>query len=309
MKKRVLILVLIVLLGAWSIGRVHSAIEISIQPPPDKPLPAPIAAQESNPFPRPTEIFISSQAMGEYVWYYRNGTKPELVEKTHPTAIGLCGEAVFGTEPYFCEDCFRFNMEIFHAWGIKNISQIAGMHADLDANDPQRQVLLKASCINIEGETMRGGIFQCTNNPAWREYLLEVAKRSITLGEGADGIYIDECQGIRMTPDGGCFCDYCMQGFREYLKTKYNTEELIAFGIENIDSFHYGDFIRANYLTLYKDRRWEVPLYWDFYGYMMESTIQFWHQFIIEVKAFAINQGKKVPFSANTISCGAIIYP
>jgi hypothetical protein len=246
--------------------------------------------------------------MGEWSWYYQNGSKPELVEKTHPTAVGLIGESASGIEPYFCEDCFRGNMEILHAWGIKNISQINAMGVNLNEIDPQDSIL-QANCINIEGEIIRysptGGILGCTNNPVWREHLLEVAKRSITLGEGTDGIYIDDWQGTLQIlganyPNDGCFCQYCMQGFREYLRANYNTEELRGFGIENIDSFDYGDYIRANYLTLYKDNCWEVPLYWDFYDYQMESIIQFSHQYIKEVKAFAIGQGKKVVFSANT---------
>jgi hypothetical protein len=308
MTRRLLLIILTGLLTSALIGIKDTASQTSSHSPPKKPLPVPITAQESNSFPRSTEIFIVIPDREEFSLHYQDGTKPELVVKTHPTAIGLSGEAAYRTEPYFCEG-FSYNMEILHAWGIKNFSQIGGMEIDYNDLSPQeRERLLQASCINIEGETIRhhgmGNIFQCTNNPVWREHLLELAKRSISLCEGTDGIYIDEAQGNSDClgydyPNTGCFCQYCMEGFQKYLKGKYSVEELRAFGIEDISSFDYGDFIRANYLALFKDRRREVPLFVDFENYMTGSVTKFWREYLSEVKAYAITQGKEVYFSAN----------
>lgn len=303
MRKRFLLLVLIGLLVAGFRGKAHTETE----PPPYKPLPAPITIQESRSFPHPLEIFIRAPDYGVWSGYYQNGTKPEIVVKTHPTAIGMIGEAAVGTAPYYCEDCFRYNMEIAHAWGMKHSSRIcAETNENINEVDPQtRANLLQAGCISIDGNTIGSGdanLFKlCTNNPVWREHLVEVAKRSIAWG--ADGIHIDAWQGTHMSldkPGNGCFCQYCMEGFREYLRAKYSAEELRGFGILDIDSFNYGDFIRVQYLTLYNDTRWEVPLFRDFETYQLKSITQFWSEAIEEIRAYGITLGKEIYFSANT---------
>jgi len=92
-----------------------------------------------------------------------------------------------------------------------------------------------------------------------------------------------------------------MQGFREYLKDKYTTEELEGFGIENIDTFDYGDFIRERYFTTYYgEGKREVPLFSDFEDYQMVSYGEFARELIRETKAYARAHGKDVYFTANT---------
>lgn len=141
--------------------------------------------------------------------------------------------------------------------------------------------------------------WHCTNNPVWREFLLEYAKRGIDCG--ADGIFIDIWLGSYsvVLDENGCFCEYCMQGFRGYLKERYSAEELESFGIENIDNFDYGDFIRERYLTTYRERRWEVPLFSDFLDYQMASIREFWHEYITEIRAYGLEHDKEVYVTAN----------
>ena len=313
MRKTLLVLVLMGLLVAGLIGRAHTG----TKPPPEKPLPAPITTQESRSFPGPTDIFILCPNWGEWAEYYQKGEMPEVVTKTHPTVV--FGDSITVLSEV-CDGCPSFNLEITHGWGMKHFAYLGpDTIQEIELIDPEElPSLLEAACINIDGETIRnyatGRLFQCINNPVWREYLLEASKTSITLGDGTDGFLIDNWHGTYESlsynyPDDGCFCQYCMKGFREYLKAKYSSEQLRGFGIENIDNFDYGDFIRANYLKLYKERRWEVPLHWDFDDYMMESITQFWRQFISEVKAHAITQEKEVDFTANTNQLGSIRLP
>jgi hypothetical protein len=317
MRKRVLVLFLMGLLVAEIIGGVNSATKTSTQPSPKKSLPAPITTEESRSFPGPTDIFVVCPNWGEWAEYYQKGEKPEVVTKTHPTAV--FGESITILSE-ICDGCPSFNLEITHGWGMKHLAYLGpDTIQEIELIDPEElPSLLEASIINIDGETITqfatGRLFQCINNPVWREYLLQATKTSITLGEGTDGFVIDNWHGTYESlkvnyPNDGCYCQYCMQGFREYLRAKYNTEELRDLGIEDIDSFHYGDFIRANYLTLYKESRWEVPLYWDFDDYMMETITDFYRQFIAEIKAHAITQEKEVDFTANTNQLGSIRLP
>lgn len=275
--------------------------------------PAPTTTQESRPFPRPTDIFIWSSNMGNWSEHYQQGTLPELVEKTHPTVVGMVGDTAVGPDPFCRESHFRYNMEIHHAWGIKHFSQLSIWDIEqIHKLDPQDiPALLKAVCIDINGNVMTSGnAWQCTNNPVWRKYLLEIAQRSIDWG--TDGFLIDEWEGTLASiyvPDGGCFCECCRQGFRSYLQVKYSAEKLKSFGIEDINSFDYGNFIRERYLTLYKQSRRDVPLFLDFEDYQMKSITQFWSEGIEEVKAYGITQGKEIYFSANTAQLYSNLIP
>lgn len=80
--------------------------------------------------------------------------------------------------------------------------------------------------------------FFCGNNPRFRAFLRQQVY--IMSQVGVDGIMVDDYTGTPGTYEiGGCFCDYCMAGFRNYLKNKYNDEELKKLGIEEINSFNY----------------------------------------------------------------------
>lgn len=43
---------------------------------------------------------------------------------------------------------------------------------------------------------------------------------------------------------GGCFCDSCLSGFREYVQTEVPASELAKHGIQDIAAFDYGEFLR-----------------------------------------------------------------
>ena len=257
-------------------------------------------------FPHPTDIFILNQDWGTWHDVWVKGEIPKLVSKTRATAIHHLGGQAVRIDPDY-ERSYRHNMDMAHKWGMKDIIWLSP--ADIehieDIEPKDKPTLLEAVCIDIDGNKIRfhaTGIYQqCTNNPVWREFLLKTAKRSIDWG--GDGIAIDEWPGTFHTldyPNGGCFCVYCTRGFREYLKEKYNPQELESLGIEDIDSFDYGDFIRERYLTMYKDNRYEVPLIFDFQDYQMESIKDFWHEFIGELREHGRAQGKDIYFSANT---------
>lgn len=131
--------------------------------------------------------------------------------------------------------------------------------------------------------------------------MLETAKRSIDCG--ADGIFIDEWLGTysAVRDSDGCFCEHCMQGFRDYLNEKYSMEELESVGIENIYNFDYGNFINEQYLTTYQDkgRRGEIPLFSDFEGYQMISVREFMRDLIDNIRAYGNTKDKEIFIVAN----------
>ena len=107
----------------------------------------------------------------------------------------------------------------------------------------------------------------CGNHPTFRAWLRQQAYMIAEIG--ADAYHVDDsCGGIFAYGYGGCFCEYCMAGFRQYLQEQYSAAELKERGIDDIDEFNYRDMV-----LLYADdaksfrlanRRSEIPLISDF---------------------------------------------
>jgi len=83
----------------------------------------------------------------------------------------------------------------------------------------------------------------CINNPKYREHIRE--KVQTGFATGADALHLDMPCGSARFSLGGCFCDFCVAGFREYLKKIYSEKELKSKGIENVENFNYRDLVRS----------------------------------------------------------------
>ena len=90
----------------------------------------------------------------------------------------------------------------------------------------------------------------CTNAPGYRHYLFYQLQR--VMSAGTDWLMIDSAIptiGSLNARYGGCFCQHCMTGFRDFLRETMLPEQLRSAGIENIDNFDYGNFLRARGIT------------------------------------------------------------
>lgn len=82
----------------------------------------------------------------------------------------------------------------------------------------------------------------CTNNPKFRAWLRQQTYMIAAIG--ADGYHVDDYGGgPACFNSGGCFCQYCMEGFRQYLQEQYGQAGLKSRGIEDIESFDYRDVV------------------------------------------------------------------
>ena len=114
----------------------------------------------------------------------------------------------------------------------------------------------------------------CGNNPRFQAYLRhQVYLISET---GIDGIMVDDFTGTPLAfNNGGCFCEYCMAGFREFLKEKYTTAELADLGIDDIESYDYRQVVLRyadDLASLQLARKeGEVPLDHDFRDFLYKS--------------------------------------
>lgn len=95
----------------------------------------------------------------------------------------------------------------------------------------------------------------CTNSPDYKAYLLDQVERACLAP--IDGLHIDDWRGTYACASwfGGCFCKYCRESFRGWLKTRFSVEELKRMGIEDIENFDIQAFYRAKGITA---ERWRV---------------------------------------------------
>lgn len=144
--------------------------------------------------------------------------------------------------------------------------------------------------------------YGCVNKPDWREIVWKSWVKQC-LDAGADGIQHAgaEINGNSVTK-GGCYCDYCVAGFRHYLETNATYAQLMDWGITDISTFSFRDYVNSvgNGVTFDDDdgRYQGVPqeLHDLFVQFQKKST----EQFHIEMHQF-INQyaGRYVPYSCN----------
>jgi hypothetical protein len=83
----------------------------------------------------------------------------------------------------------------------------------------------------------------CINNPVYRKNVRERVRTGFEAG--ADALHFDMPCGSARFSLGGCFCDFCIEGFREYLNSAFTEEELRSRGIGNVEDFNYPDLVRS----------------------------------------------------------------
>ncbi len=139
--------------------------------------------------------------------------------------------------------------------------------------------------------------FFSTNNPLWRETVIKQAKRAVDLG--VDGIVVNSPWGSSFYPAYGGSPDFSnasIQGFRIYLKNKYNSQKLLGMGISNISSFNYLTYLHQKGV---KEKRAAdpsfpslTPFYNDYMNFQRENAFNFYKQFVKEIKNYARLKGK-----------------
>ncbi|MBC8869074.1 MAG: hypothetical protein H8E44_06630, partial [Planctomycetes bacterium] len=87
----------------------------------------------------------------------------------------------------------------------------------------------------------------CHNSPGFRKVFYEGVDTLVDIG--CDAIHVDDWEMV-LAPAStgrGCFCPACMELLRGYLKQTYSEEQLHEFGIEDVNVFDYGKYLRSRY--------------------------------------------------------------
>lgn len=228
----------------------------------------------------------------------------------------------------FCPDFFGVNtpdeirdsmhsMSTTRKYGIGSIVWISSMDNEGFDRMPEgiRQRLKQAEMKDLDGNTIFSTTFgnspkMCQNNPVWRDFKSEEIR--VISDSEFFGFGIDEAYGnYGSVPFGGCYCQYCMEGFREHLKEKMSPAELTAFTIEDVDTFDYGAYIKQNYYAKYKmavEAMYEnpeladltdMPLIGEFLFFQYKSSTDYMKFLRSKVDEQSGRLGRKIPLGAN----------
>ncbi|GIV21432.1 MAG: hypothetical protein KatS3mg023_3183 [Armatimonadota bacterium] len=109
----------------------------------------------------------------------------------------------------------------------------------------------------------------CSNSPDYRAYLMDQTERACLAP--VDGLHIDDYRGTSACAawNGGCFCEHCLKGFREYLK---RTGKLSA---SEAEKFNYRDYLLQQGITAerYRQNPWTVPFGAEFQRFQREAMM------------------------------------
>jgi hypothetical protein len=91
--------------------------------------------------------------------------------------------------------------------------------------------------------------FGCTNAPAYLELLRKRCLEAVADNPG--GIHIDDPAGVYapVSWGGGCFCDYCMNKFTEYLVAHDSSELRKVAEVASFKNFDYRELVRKRAKT------------------------------------------------------------
>jgi hypothetical protein len=170
-----------------------------------------------------------------------------------------------------------------------------------------------AVCLDIAGERIVPGwldktykgvkqYWGCTSHPLFRKQLAERVRAGIE--SGANMLHLDDHLGTCAAANhsGGCFCRYCMRGFRAWLTDNLNRKQLAENGVTNVATFDYGKRVRkAGFTTreAYKKGTWQnrIPLRKEYLAFQREAAAGLVKELGTVARRTA---GKPVPVGVNS---------
>lgn len=186
---------------------------------------------------------------------------------------------------------FKKRVEEAHQRGIRYCASVDFLVDFAGMIDFRPETFEQAICRDLENQpitvpwlwdhTHKGhpAYWFCFNNPDVQAYYKDQVKRACSAP--IDGLHIDDYAGTSHCSEfrGGCFCTYCRDGFRAYLKSNYSDSHLNELGVDTIDTFDYQSFLKAKHISAdeFRRKRAQLPLgkiFQDFQNECMKARIR-----------------------------------
>jgi hypothetical protein len=143
------------------------------------------------------------------------------------------------------------------------------------------------------------------NNPVWREYLKAIVR--LQIDAGVHGVHFDEAEvPLTSLQYGGCFCDTCMRGFREYLREL--PERPLELGGLDLESFHYGSFLLERGYDFSGDYM-NTPLFFHYTAFQQRNIRRYFAELADYAREYAASTGRNVLISGNFFNLFEHYYP
>jgi len=210
----------------------------------------------------------------DVVFMYDN---PQMYEAYGCTVLGWAGRA--NAE----------HIRRAHSQGVRLFSASVGFRTEFRQVIDFSRDFLDGACRNFEGKPFivpwlwdhkykdQPAWWWCTNSPLHRKYL--DSRLVETMKAEPDGLHIDDYTGTAgtVTWQSGCFCRYCLAGFREYLEKDVSKEKRAELGIKDLAGFDYRQFLldRGVKPEEYNRRRAGLPLAAEFYDFHVKENNAF----------------------------------
>jgi len=264
---------------------------------------------------------------------YHDGEGPDIdyIPVMNITVLHDWSSLLFGftanPDIYWSDEAIQSRWQAAHDQGMRVeavLSIIDMFFVDYGPDDD----IYSASGIDLNGDHITYedpvGFVGCTNQHVWQDFTRDKIFQAIDWG--ADGIIIDDYEGTSRWSSGvpvgvggleygpgACFCPACEEGFRNYLSEIYSEEELAAYGIEDIETFDYSDYLLDQGWTLdelgaesVRMAGWDpdveilVPLYRDYADFQEQEVVLFLEELKEESIAYAREQyNREIAWSVN----------
>jgi len=195
---------------------------------------------------------------------FMGAKSPDIYQAYGATMVSWVCNAGGDTEQAI--EGFKQRVNEAHGLGMRYCAGLAFRTAfasmiDFDAN------FLDSVCRRLDGEPIlvpwlwdhkhkdgHPAYWFCTNAPGYREYLRHQTR--LAMVTQVEGLHIDDYNGTAGTEwQGGCFCPHCMAAFRDYLRQNVSAQRLAECGVQSLDGFDYGEYLRAQGVTVEQYRQ------------------------------------------------------